>query len=1267
MRKDVTLILTLLGLAVSTWAAGMDTCPGTVATLPFCECDTTLGAGLDHSCSTGHSGSDVVYQFTGLTVGNIYEFIGEASYDADWTVATSCGATVADLLCADRVLPQTDPSCSSLIHDTYGYMTYDWLATQTSVWVWIDSWDNPGGGDYCLEVLDLGAPSLEGDSCTDPFIIDMTGWTPTSGAYTTSGDTCGFNNLYTETDYGCGYSLTSKEVVYAFTPPMTLGLQIDLIGSAYDTKIVVTDGCPTSVATCSYNDDYSGSASGFDCTEFVGGVTYYVFVEGYSGACGAYVLNIDACVPPTATPVPTATPTPTLCPQVTCPSGGVPEGEPVCSDEYVDIYNGGCNSSPFIFQDIVCGDVICATSGTFMAGGYESRDTDWYRLEITDWTTITWQIEAEFESLIFILDAGTEDCVDVTVVDTSAMGCGFNTLVSTLGPGIYWLWAGPNAFAGAACPVDYIAWLTCEAAPSPTPSPTPGGPGDDCTDPLVIDMTGWTPGGTDTYTTNGDTCAYSNQYTETNYGCGYSLASNEVVYQFTPPVTMGLQIDLIGSAYDTKLVITDGCPGSVSTCLYNDDYSGVQSGFDCTYFTGGVTYYLFIEGYNVGCGAYVLNIDVCVPPTPTPTPTPTVTPTSVGQGDDCANPFVIDMTGWTPGGTDTYTTSGDTCSYGDQYNATHYGCGTTSTSKEVVYQFTPPVTMGLQIDLLGSAYDTKLWITDGCPGSVSTCLYSDDYASTLQSGFDCTTFTGGVTYYIFVEGYSSYCGAYVLNIDVCIPPTPTPMPTPCPQITCPSGATQEGEPLCGPDYEDTYNGGCNSSPYIVQDIECGDVICGKSGTYLYGTSEYRDTDWYRLTLATFSRVTWTANTEFPSLLFIIDAGTEDCVTYTILEESTAPCGPNTVSADIPAGVYWLFIAPNVFTGVDCDSDYVVQVTCQPMASPTPCMVTCPSGGVPEGEPDCGPEYVDTYNGGCNSSPYVFQDVSCGDIICGTSGTYLVGADQTRDTDWFRLELTESKIIHWTVNAEFPVLLFILGAGTEDCITVTTLASGGNDPCVTTEIMAIADPGVYWLWVGPAVFSGYDCPLDYVGWVECEEILPYDYCPTGLTFARTANLAIPDVGCPTVVSDTMTVLLSEYVEKVTVKINATHTYDGDLNFWLSHAGRRVSLVANRGSGGDNFTETVFDDDAQLPIQYGSAPFTGAFQPEGSLAAMQWTPAGGDWTIEVCDSYTGDTGTLVDWELCIDAGPLPPIPSTTPIGLGLLIVALSAVMGIRRYRK
>ena len=71
----------------------------------------------------------------------------------------------------------------------------------------------------------------------------------------------------------------------------------------------------------------------------------------------------------------------------------------------------------------------------------------------------------------------------------------------------------------------------------------------------------------------------------------------------------------------------------------------------------------------------------------------------------------------------------------------------------------------------------------------------------------------------------------------------------------------------------------------------------------------------------------------------------------------------------------------------------------------------------------------------------------------------------------------------------------------------------------------------------------------------------------------------------------------------------------------------------GGGGNDFVDTVFDDEALVSITSGSAPFTGSYQPEGSLATLDGIPANGDWTLEVTDDAGSDTGQLVSWDLIL----------------------------------
>jgi subtilisin-like proprotein convertase family protein len=101
------------------------------------------------------------------------------------------------------------------------------------------------------------------------------------------------------------------------------------------------------------------------------------------------------------------------------------------------------------------------------------------------------------------------------------------------------------------------------------------------------------------------------------------------------------------------------------------------------------------------------------------------------------------------------------------------------------------------------------------------------------------------------------------------------------------------------------------------------------------------------------------------------------------------------------------------------------------------------------------------------------------------------------------------------------------------------------------------------------------------------------------------------------------------------LSITHTYDADLAvFLISPQGTRVELFTGVGSSGDNFTNTALDDECATPITSGTAPFTGCYQPEGSLSNFDGQNSAGVWSLEVTDNWEEDTGTLEAWslELC-----------------------------------
>lgn len=107
----------------------------------------------------------------------------------------------------------------------------------------------------------------------------------------------------------------------------------------------------------------------------------------------------------------------------------------------------------------------------------------------------------------------------------------------------------------------------------------------------------------------------------------------------------------------------------------------------------------------------------------------------------------------------------------------------------------------------------------------------------------------------------------------------------------------------------------------------------------------------------------------------------------------------------------------------------------------------------------------------------------------------------------------------------------------------------------------------------------------------------------------------------------------------VTLNIVHPNDGDLTVRLdSPDGTRVALLSRVGGSGDNFTGTIFDDQAIRPItSTGSvAPFTGTFMPREPLAQLIDQTVSGTWKLNVSDQVAGTEGTpqsLESWSLRI----------------------------------
>ena len=140
------------------------------------------------------------------------------------------------------------------------------------------------------------------------------------------------------------------------------------------------------------------------------------------------------------------------------------------------------------------------------------------------------------------------------------------------------------------------------------------------------------------------------------------------------------------------------------------------------------------------------------------------------------------------------------------------------------------------------------------------------------------------------------------------------------------------------------------------------------------------------------------------------------------------------------------------------------------------------------------------------------------------------------------------------------------------------------------------------------------------------------------FTNNTQVFIPDnnstgVSSPVTVSGISPTTLSSGMI-VSVRLNLTHTYDGDLIVSLrSPSGNQINLSNRRGGSGDNFTNTIFSMSASTPIANGTAPFTGSYIPDGSFNSLTGN-VNGTWQLKVADVAATDTGRIRNWTLTIN---------------------------------
>lgn len=757
------------------------------------DADTFDGEG---TCLTS---PNIWYVYTASCDGQATASLCASSYDTKMAVydGASCSPLGTELDC-------NDDYCGVQSQITFTAVNGQQYLIEVGGW-------SSSTGDGVLDMSCSGGGGAEGDNCSDPIKIELPGDMPWSDL---DQYTCGRLDNYPAEDmcYGYGYG-NGEDIVYEIdvTSPITIEITMDPKGTTW-WMVHIGMNCAPVAGDCFY---YFRSTGGDPLTSDpinlpVG--TYYMLVDTWPS---------PACIPDFDLTFAEGIP----C-EIDCPDGSIAEGEP-CGQS-PDVVNGGCNSAPPVFTDVVCGDVICG--GGWTDGS--TRDTDWYMLTLTGNAYVTLTMAAEFDFVFGFIEynpgsEGSGNCGDITgYISPYVVGepCDTLSLGDTLTAGLWMIFAAPAGWDNPYCTSgDTTYWL----------------------DIACVDL------GSSDLTVNPDNVDFGVVPVDATGG-----TTLEVCADGTADITYTTEV-----GYVSKGAVVPG-PGWYLDAFVQDkpEYNGPQNEVD----------------ENV-----------------------------LRQGGDVVGSA-------TAIGSDSYTNTGTTSGYTNDYDEVCPYTG--STAPDVVYSYVCTADdKQIDVDMYGSAYDTKIYIYENSvtPGSPHAC--NDDYYSDYVSALWDIDITNGNTYYIVVDGYGTDNGDYAIAVDV------HDAAPPC-VVTCPAGSIDEAEG-CGND----TNGGCNSAGFT--DIVCGDTFCGSG----WADGGSRDTDWYRLELTSAATVTYSGCAQFPFLMFIIDAGTENCADYEILQSITGnPCDTMYLGGDLEAGVYWLWMGGSDFYDYPCangDTTYWINVDC----------------------------------------------------------------------------------------------------------------------------------------------------------------------------------------------------------------------------------------------------------------------------------------------------------------------------------------------------
>lgn len=98
----------------------------------------------------------------------------------------------------------------------------------------------------------------------------------------------------------------------------------------------------------------------------------------------------------------------------------------------------------------------------------------------------------------------------------------------------------------------------------------------------------------------------------------------------------------------------------------------------------------------------------------------------------------------------------------------------------------------------------------------------------------------------------------------------------------------------------------------------------------------------------------------------------------------------------------------------------------------------------------------------------------------------------------------------------------------------------------------------------------------------------------------------------------------------VMVDITHPRTTELRVILISPNNTSIMMSDRNGGdGDNYTQTIFDDQAVKSIKEGTSPYRGPYRPEQSFSPLFNNPLSGEWQLRIVENGMTNSGMLNQW--------------------------------------